>query len=291
MLRNYLNYAGSKDRYYPTLRVLLERAHELGAHILVDMFTGGAGVAINSLDLFDKVYAWDKNPDLIMIHEWVENHDTEGLFAEIFEVIEKFDLSKDNKEGFLTLREYYNSLLPNVEPCLLYCLITHAFNYSLHTNKKGEFNAPSGAGRSYFNKSLEQKLRNCKEHIDKHNNLFYDVVDALTVKVNYTDGKKRVFFVDPPYSACMSKHPYRVGSIKWTEDEDRELFKRLDDISNNGDLFIFTNVLENNGMFNVPLSKWIEKYHVHRVGIDYTNCSYQRLNRGKTDEIIITNFI
>ena len=55
----------------------------------------------------------------------------------------------------------------------------------------------------------------------------------------------------------------------------------------------FTNAISNNGVTNTILENWIanhDNYVVTPVSIDYTNCSYQRKNGGRTDEVIITNF-
>lgn len=292
MLKNYLNYAGSKDRYYPAIREHLIRADK---KYLIDMFTGGGAVAFNSLDLFDKVYAYDKNEDLIKIHEWIQKGSIESVLTDIYTIINMYELSKDNKEGFLRLRENYNKLVRKGTKSapMLYCLITHSFNYSLHTNSKGEFNAPSGATRSYFNKALREKIIDYKMELSKYpNKLVYGIKDILAGGGYPVSISEAVFFVDPPYSASISKHPYRVAGIEWDETSDRKLFEILNYISDYGGKFVFTNVLENNGVSNIPLQKWIDekKLNTYDVKIDYSNSSYQRKNYGKTREIIITNF-
>lgn len=262
---------------------------------LVDMFTGGGAVAFNSLDLFDKVYAYDKNDDLIKIHEWIQKGSIESILTDIYTIINMYELSKDNKEGFLRLRENYNKLVRKgtKNTPMLYCLITHSFNYSLHTNSKGEFNAPSGATRSYFNKALRDKLIDYKVELSKYpDKLTYRTRDILAGGGFEQPISETVFFVDPPYSASISKHPYRVAGIEWDETSDRKLFEILNYISDYEGKFVFTNVLENNGVSNIPLQKWIDerKLNTYDVKIDYSNSSYQRKNYGKTREIIITNF-
>ena len=307
MLKNYLNYSGSKDRIYPIIRKYLEKAVQgkKNKHkYLIDMFCGSAVISFNSLDLFDTIVAVDKCNELIKMHTWIQNTPLEELLKQVDAVISTYELSKTNKEGFLKLREDFNKFITEegiLHPDLLFCLITHSFNYQLHLNKKGEFNVPSGAGRSYFSSSLRQKLINYKNYIHeviKYENgdfnksfsfAYGDAVDFVKcLKPEYF--KDTVFYVDPPYSASISKHPYRIGNIKWTEDEDRKLFDCLDYIHENGGRFIFSNVLQNNGVQNIPLKTWAEKYKVNPIEVDYTFCSYQRKNNGKTDEVIITNF-
>ena len=109
-------------------------------------------------------------------------------------------------------------------------------------------------------------------------------------RLNTDDFENAVFYADPPYSACISKHPYRVGNIKWTADEDRRLFECLDYINKNGGKFILSNVLTNNGVHNIPLKNWASSYVVNPIEVSYQNSSYQRKNNGKTEEVLITNF-
>ena len=294
MLRNYLNYAGSKDRYYPEIRKHLAKAER--KH-MIDMFTGGGSVAFNSLDLFDgNIYAYDKNEDLIKIHKWVQTHAVEEVLTDIYTIINMYELSKTNKDGFLKLRADYNNQVRNGVKSIpmLYCLVMHSFNYSLHTNNKGEFNAPSGATRSYFNNETRKKIMQYKAELDKYseNKLVYEVKDILNDESYPVPINETVFFVDPPYSAALSKHPYRVAGIKWDESADRKLLDILSNINDKQGKFVFTNVLENNGVSNIPLRKWVENnnFLMYPVNVDYTNSSYQRKNYGTTKEVIITNF-
>ena len=304
MLRNYLNYAGSKDRYYPLIQEQLKRAigRKKRGKYLVDMFCGSAVVAFNSRDMFEHVIAFDKVKELIGIHTSILYTPTEELLKDIHGIIDSYGLSKTNKEGFLKLREFYNSCKIGEQEvagnlsAYLYCLITHSFNYSLHLNKKGEFNAPAGTNRSYFSPALEKKLIAYKnfmdERVGKTSHILYATMDLLQDDsfLNEDEFKDVVFFIDPPYSASISKHPYRIGNLKWTEDDDRRLFEYMNKINELGSKFVFTNVFENNGIQNLPLQEWSKGYHVQHVNVDYTNCNYQRLNKGNTDEVIITNF-
>ena len=73
------------------------------------MFAGSGIVSFNSLDLFDSVIAIDKCKELVRIHTWIANTPLEGVLSEIDRVIDEYNLSKDNKEGFLKLRELYNT--------------------------------------------------------------------------------------------------------------------------------------------------------------------------------------
>lgn len=290
MIRNYLNYIGSKDRYLEKIMPYLERASkDKGCRTLVDLFCGSAVVGVNALDLFDSVVCNDRCRELISIHRWVRNRSKVELFEQIDSVISQYGLNKQNKEGFLKLRKDYNSKL-DLNPCQLFTLVTHSFNYSLHTNSKGEFNAPFGANRSCFNNSLRKRLGEFKSALDKHsNNILFNSLD-FEQGIEFSGVKDTVYFVDPPYSASKSKQPYRVKGVTWNEKEDARLFDNLDYIHNSGGCFVLTDVISNNGCENVVLKEWSQKYNIEDVDVSYDNASYQRKNRGKTREVIVSNF-
>lgn len=296
IIKNYLNYIGSKDRYLSQILELIEYgATQLkngkSGTKLIDMFCGSAVVGLNAAKYVDNVLCVDACKELIAIHKWVQQASSvEGLLADVDMVISGYSLSKTNKDGFIRLREDYNAMVGQgaINPRWLYALIVHSFNYSLQTNKKGEYNVPFGANRSSFNKSLRNKLKNWKEELDKHKYITFNCGDFN----DYRRFTRSILFVDPPYSASISKHPYRIGNIKWTEEEDRKLFAYLDYMNERKNLFIFTNVTENNGVVNRPLMNWIEEhdYTCTPVSVDYEGCNYQRKNNGRTHEVIITNF-
>ena len=90
-------------------------------------------------------------------------HLNSNFLPEVEKTIKRYNLSKTNKDGFLKLRADYNSCLQTMSDRKnavdLYCLLTHAFNYQIAFNSKGEYNMPSGAGRSYFSPQLKSKLQ------------------------------------------------------------------------------------------------------------------------------------
>lgn len=302
IVKNYLNYIGSKDRYLSQILDFIKTGATLtGGSGFIDLFCGSAVVGVNAYPYFKDVWCYDACDELMQIHLHVQNAtSTEALLQEIDGIIETYGLSKTNKDGYLDLRKEYNEERVDggtIDPMALYCLITHSYNYSLHLNKKHEYNVPFGANRSSFNSSLRKKLTNWKDNLTKCPRIHFKTVDfrdeyVLKNSLFRRNVKRGVFFIDPPYSASLSKHPYRVGSLRWAEDEDRALLAFLDDLNKKGHLFIFTNVISNNGVTNTVLKKWIEdnNYVKTPVEISYENCSYQRRNGGDTEEVIISNF-
>lgn len=201
---------------------------------------------------------------------------------EVKEMIDTYKLNKFSKQEFLNLRSYYNTnLKDNLDrenAVVLYCLITHAFNYQIAFNKNKEFNMPSGASRSYFSKSLEDKLVKYIEAIDKKNISFYSS-DFHNLNC------------DPPYLITVGGYE-RDYFCKWSEDYERELLNLLDIINSKGGKFALSNVTEHKGKENTILKEWSKNYNTHYLIKDYNNCNYQtKVKTGNSSiEVLITNY-
>ena len=68
--------------------------------------------------------------------------------------MKKFNLSKQNQEGFLELRKQYNEYRDIRD---LFVLVAYAFNHQIRFNSKGEYNMPFGKDRSEYNKKYEDE--------------------------------------------------------------------------------------------------------------------------------------
>ena len=144
LIKNYLNYIGSKDRLIPIIKSNLDTSKS----IFVDMFCGSNTVPTNCLDLpYKEFISNDGCWQLIELHKWVLNNPIDILLKRIDAYIDGYNLSKTNREGFIKARRTYNefySKKDTFEPALFFCLIMHSFNYSIHLNSSGGFSAPSG---------------------------------------------------------------------------------------------------------------------------------------------------
>jgi DNA adenine methylase len=49
-------------------------------------------------------------------------------------------------------------------------------------------------------------------------------------------------------------------------------------------------VTESNGKKNAILMKWAKKYKINFLNYSYNNSNYQRKNKGKVVEVLITNY-
>ena len=288
MIKNCFNYVGSKDRIYPFIHKNLDHSKER----LVDAFCGSGVVGVNEVNNYKTIVLNDACWQLTKTLDYFRKVSSGSVLKEIDDCIEKYQLSKTNKEGYNNLRDYYNThsnYCDNFDPILFYCLATHSFNYNIHINSSGGFSVPFGANRSYFNKSLRQKFINFQRalHINRGKISVYNEDYSYFTKSQVVD---TVFYCDPPYLSSDSSYGriYYLG--KWDALKEKRLYEQLDKINNNGGSFLLSNVIENNGKVNEVLKEWSKKYHVIEVPSDFTNCNYQRKNSGETIEVLIRNY-
>lgn len=291
MIKNCFNYVGSKDRILPLIDKNLDKSKKN----LIDLFCGSGTVGVNELSNYKNVILNDACWQMTETLKFLRDNDFEKVISEIEKYIKLYRLSKDNKEGYMRLREAYNEepyLQLVFEPAMFYCLATHSFNYNIHINSSGKFSVPSGYNRCYFNKNIRANLEAFQWEMHENK-------DKLTIKnedfktlVSKAERviPNSVFYVDPPYYSSDSSYEriYYLG--KWDEPKERALYKALDYINEKGGSFLLSNVVENNGETNHILEEWSHKYNVIPVPSDFSNCNYQRKNKGKTVEILVRNY-
>ena len=291
MLNNCFNYVGSKDRLFPVIDKHLDKSKT----IFVDVFCGSAVVGVNEINNYSRIVLNDACWQMIETLKFFRDNEYSRIQHDIDKLILKYELSKDNKEGYLKLREDYNAdpyLRLVFDPVMFYCLVTHSFNYNIHLNSKGQFSVPSGATRCYFNSNLRAKLegfqwelRENRTKITFKTEDFRSLIDKSAKIVD-----KSIFYVDPPY-LCSDDAYSRIYYLgKWDEDKERSLYEKLDWINDSGGSFLLSNVIQNNGQWNRILEEWAQKYDIIDVSASYNNCNYQRKNAGETKEILVRNY-
>jgi DNA adenine methylase Dam len=202
---------------------------------------------------------------------------SETILLKIQKLIELFQLSKTNVDGYIKLREYYNN--GNNTPEVLYTLVCYSFNNQIRFNKKGKFNLPFGS-RS-FNPILKQKFIEFVDHIKTINIRFINE-DFTSLDINSLQ-KDDFVYVDPPYSKTTSTYNENGG---WTYNNDMELFKLLDNLNKMDIKFAMSNMLNTDW-----IKEWSIRYNVSYLEYNYKNCNYQKKDKsGKECEILITNY-
>ena len=279
-IKSPLNYTGGKYKLLPQILPLFPK----DIHTFVDLFGGGFNVGIN-VEAKRIVYNDILREVVEMIYVFKQMPINE-LLNEIDGIIEDYKLDKYNKEGYLSLREHYNrrSQKLNYEGSFeLYTLICHSFSNQIRFNKKGEFNMPFGSGRSSFNPSLRKRFIQFIEKLQEKSVTFldHDFKDLVFPKDSFV-------YCDPPYLNSIATYNESDG---WNCDKELELLEYLDDLHKDGIKFALSNNLKYD---NPILKQWIEdnkdKYKVHYLNADYNNCNYQKKNKEKDIEVLITNY-
>ena len=196
--------------------------------------------------------------------------------------INKYQLSRINKEGYLQLRQDYNN--GNKTWDMFYTLVCHSFSNQIRFNKKEEFNLPFG--QRTFNENLENNFINFVNHL-KTINIKFTSLDFTELKIDKLTSNDYVF-CDPPYLISCANYNEQDG---WNENKELKLLSLLDTLNENNIRFGLTNLIESKGNANEILLEWSKKYKIHKLNSTYKNCNYNRKNKDKKDcEVLITNY-
>lgn len=268
------NYVGGKYKLLKEILPLFPNK----INTFVDLFGGGFNVGIN-VNAEHTIYN-DSEKHVVELMEYLQSTDTEKLLLEIDNLIEKYNLSKENAEGFNQLREYYNE--NNNSPIVFYTMICYAFNYQIRFNQNGKYNMPFGKARSSFNPSLRQKFIDFVEVLHSKDCAFMNVSFD---KFDFEDFDSNDFvYCDPPYFNSVAAYNEQGG---WTEEHEKSLLDLLDRLNDKGVKFALSNNLKYD---NPLLDEWKNKYNVHYLNGDYSNCNYHKIDRTKDIEVLITNY-
>ena len=273
-IKSPMNYMGGKYKLLNQILPLFPK----DINTFVDLFTGGCNVAVNVSA--NKIIANDLCTQVIDTYKGIQNNNTEKAIEMIEKIINEYDLSKENKEGYLELRSNYN--YGNKEWYVFYTLLAYSFNNQIRFNKKGEFNMPFG--KRCFNIVLKKKFKDFSTAIHNKNITF--------TNENFKDlnmdklGENDFVYLDPPY--LVTEATYNTG---WNEETERDLLSLCDKLNDKGIKFAISNVLEHNGSKNKILIDWSKKYNVNYLNYDYSNCNYHKKDNGhKSVEVLITNY-
>lgn len=273
-IKSPLNYVGGKFKLLKEIIPLFPDK----INTFVDLFGGGFNVGINA-PANHVIYNDVCKPVTELLNHMAHN-EIELLLEQIDSNISKYKLSKENKEGYMKLREDYNS--GEKSPMNFYTLLCYAFNNQIRFNNKGEYNMPFGKDRSSFNPTLRRKFIEFVNALHKQKCTF---VSQSFDKFNFDNLYPNDFvYCDPPYLNSVAAYNERGG---WTENDEAKLLRVLDKLDESSIRFALSNNLKYN---NPTLDKWKDKYNVHYLNADYSNCNYHKTNKSKDIEILIINY-
>ena len=273
-IKSPLNYVGGKYKLLNEIIPLFPN----DINTFVDLFGGGLNVGINVNA--NKILYNDIESHVVELMKYLKNTEIQKLLMEIDGLIEKYNLSKENAEGFLKLREYYNE--SNNNPIVFYTMLCFAFNYQIRFNQNGKYNMPFGKNRSSFNPALRQTFIAFVNAL--HNkNIVFENMDFIQYNFDQLNSGDFVY-CDPPYFNSVAAYNENGG---WTENHEVKLLDILTVLDRNGIKFALSNNLKYE---NQILNKWITNYNVHYLNGNYSNCNYHKIDRSKDVEVLITNY-
>jgi DNA adenine methylase len=285
LIKSPLNYTGGKYKLLPQILPLFPNEIDT----FVDLFGGGGNVFINV-----KANKYIYNEYIYEVTDLLENMknlDTMFMINRIKEIQDEFKVTRENKQGYLNLRDFYNN--GNKTWDYFYSLVSASFSNQIRFNEERKFNIPSGVrkdfntpfGKRFFNPNMEKNFIEFANKI-KELNIFFMSKNFVDIDASKFD-KNMFVYLDPPY--LISDAPYNKA---WTEDVEKEFLNFIDKINLQGSKFALSNVFNNNKKINDILIEWSKKYNTHYLNCDYSNSSYQRNNKekNKTVEVLITNY-
>ena len=273
-IKSPLNYTGGKYKLLPQIIPLFPNKIDS----FIDVFGGGFNVGIN-VEANRIVYN-DVCVQVVDLLKQFYTNNIEDIQNKICETMKKYGLDRStpgNKEiiseGYYSLRSSYNE---NPNWLEFYSLVCCSFNNQIRFNKNGGFNLPYG--KRYFNLSMQQNLKRFVDGLHSKN------VEFLNNDFRNIDYSSRDFlYLDPPYLNSFATYNESGG---WSEEDEKDLLDILDDFDKIGKFALSNNLKYQNPMLNA----WKNKYNVHFITGDYSNCNYHKTDRSGDVEVLITNY-
>lgn len=298
-IKTPLNYTGNKNKLISILNPLFPPANS-GLRF-VDLFAGGMSVGLNSG--YAKVVFNDTSPAVIALGKLFATADYHSLETRIENIIDDFKLSRSsvngyefygmnssnglgkyNKEPYMRLREYFNSLSKKDPEWAIYLfvLIIFGFNNQIRFNSAGNFNMP--VGKRDFNNRVKANLYST---IQKINSMDVEFWNGPFHSYDFTS--KDFLYCDPPYLLGLASYNEQGA---WTNKDDQQLRDFLVMHHKRGGYFALSNVLFHKGLENISLREWANshKFRIVELNHSYGNSSYQRKDRNPSIETLITNW-
>lgn len=282
-IKSPFNYIGGK---YKILPQLLERFPNK-INVFYDVFGGGGSLSLNVKA--EHIYYNDIVSYIGDMFSALQDESIETSLEKIHRIINTYDLSKNNLEGFNKLREDYNK--GNKSWDMFYMLVCHSFNYQYRFNNKHEYNSSFGKNRSFYSETTEGKFIKFMERLHKLD-IVFDNKDFRDIDFSDVNKDDLIYF-DPPYLITTGNYNDGKRGFKgWNEDDERDLLSLCDMLDEQGTRFALSNVFECKGKSNNILKKWSNNYNLAYINSDYNNCNYQAKDKskGNTVEVLITNY-
>ncbi len=256
-IKSPLNYTGGK---YKILKPVLGAfPRQIGS--FVDLFAGGFNVGINVEA--DRIFCNDQITYLIGMFGLFRETETEVLLTRIRGLIAAYQLTQQNKEGYLELRRHYNESKDLTE---LFVLTCYAFNHQIRFNNSHEFNSPFWDEQGAPSMGISRKNLTAFCRALKEKDIVFSTTDFRRWIWDSWE-KVDLIYCDPPY--LISTGSYNDGNRgfrDWHEEEEAALLGLLDRLNGQGTRFALSNVLYHKGTLQRSSHRMEPKlpYHLHR---------------------------
>lgn len=283
LVKSPMNYIGGKFKVLPQL---LERFPSK-INMLYDVFGGGGSVSLNTKA--EHIYYNDIVNYIGDMFSVLQQEDIITATKKIHKVIDTYELSKTNLEGFNKLREDYNR--GNKSWDMFYTLMCYSFNNQYRFNNNKEYNSSFGWYKSCYSNVTEDKFIKFMDRLHKLD-IVFDNKDFRDIDFSDADKNDLIYF-DPPYLITTGNYNDGKRGFKgWSEKDEIDLLNLCDMLDKQGTRFALSNVFECKGKSNDILKKWSNNYNLAYINADYNNCNYQAKDKskGNTIEVLITNY-
>jgi DNA adenine methylase Dam len=283
LIKSPMNYIGGK---YKLLPQLLDRFPNK-INMLYDVFGGGGTISLNTKA--EHIYYNDIVNYIGDMFSDLQDETIESALSKIHNIINKYELSKTNLEGFTKLRENYNKGDKAWE--IFYILMCYSFNNQYRFNNKQEYNSSFGWYKSCYSDVTENKFKIFLEKLYSMDITFANK-DFRDIDFSNADKNDLVYF-DPPYLITTGNYNDGKRGFKgWNEQDEIDLLNLCDKLDKQGTRFALSNVFECKGKSNDILKKWSNNYNLAYINSNYGNCNYHAKDKSKdsTVEVLITNY-
>lgn len=246
--------------------------------VLIEPFVGTATVAINCEDrlMFDDYHLNDIQTEMVNLHKNLTDVD---WIMSTYEVNKQY---ADSREDFDRLKADFNKDITRMD--LLYLIMMRSHSNSIRFNKKGECNITHGKRQRY---DIERMFRhsNLSKDFLWYNLSFANFMRKMLKKFEVMNDV--VVYIDPPYTTTTTHY-----TDTWTVQQDMILLNLMDQMREKGAKIVYSNVFRNRGKTNQWLIDWCEenkdKYEVHYMDRDYSNCSSFKSDAPTVEVLIVS---
>ncbi|APR02430.1 TPA: Dam family site-specific DNA-(adenine-N6)-methyltransferase [Clostridium botulinum] len=283
LIKSPMNYIGNK---YKLLPQILERFPSK-IKTLYDAFGGGGTISLNTKA--EHIYYNDIVNYVGNMFSDLQDESIEIALNKIHNIINTYELSKTNLEGFNKLRQDYNN--GNKSWDMFYVLMCYSFNNQYRFNNNHDYNSSFGWYKSCYSQRTEDKFIKFMKKLHGLE-IMFDCKDFRDVDYSKAN-KNDLVYLDPPYLITTGNYNDGKRGFKgWNESDEKDLLSLCDRLDEQGTRFALSNVFECKGKSNDILKKWSSKYRLAYLNSDYSNCNYHKKDRSKnnTVEVLIINY-